>query len=324
MADDAGKPVPNYFGHNPETERLIAAVIAQLPADVGRFASAKCAFVSNGTGLVMTLRPLGRKHPIVLAQEFTRDDRRGSGVVAHGIAHAWLQHNGDDADEMAVVRQCQAWQFDTTDGWKDSAPGDGLRVAHAVAAKYGVVPEEEFDLEELARPWPAPHVVFCDRAVAARRPALQRQVEEAAPTMRARAERFELVGRFIKKSTPAPEVERIADQLCQYSERLGQVRAQDRPAYRRRFMQSRTRAWESRAIYLNKRYCTYGQPAAKLFLPALDLWLFEDVVGLVKGKRRSRASAASSAAAPPGALSQPRALSPAGTAAPCDRDTLGS
>src|SRR5262249_22099870 len=171
MGDEERTPkVRYYFGQNPDTERLIAEVIAQLPREVARFALAKCAFVSLGTGRVMTLRD--NRHLILLARDFTRTDLCGPGVIAHGIAHVWLQHQGAGDDEMAVVRQCQLWGCDTTGGWKDRPPEDSRRVAREIIA---AAPDTNLDLEVFERPWP--HEVFCDRAMVAQLPELRRRLE---------------------------------------------------------------------------------------------------------------------------------------------------
>jgi hypothetical protein len=116
MADGDGKPLLRYVGHSCDTALLVTEVIAQLPTNVARFAYA-CTFSSMGTGLVMHW-VVDTPHQISLAKDFTREDRRGRALVAHGIAHAWLRHRGrvdykGQPDEKDVFDLCRQWGFDT-------------------------------------------------------------------------------------------------------------------------------------------------------------------------------------------------------------------
>src|SRR5262249_21465937 len=176
--------------------------------------------------------------------------------------------------------------------------------------------------EVFERPWP--HEVFCDRAMVAQLPELRRRLEAGAAAGRARAERQQLVSQYINPKTTPPELDSIVEKLCDRADDvIGKARTQDRPKRRRRFMQTKARAWKKGPVYLSGQYIMYGL-AASLPVPLLDLWVFEDVASVLHGKRRRTQPAVAEAVAVKGTLAEPRALGAAAAPRPPDRDKLGS
>ena len=187
----AGAGGVRYDGHNPETERLITEVVARLPEPVASFVRAHCAFLSLGVGHTAGWR--GPFWLIVLRDDLTPADIHAPSLVAHQIAHAWLQHDEDQADdERHVAALIRTWGFNDNE-------------TEALARRYGF-PEEG---------------AYCDRAVAARLPHLQRSVEEGAPWWRAFDERRALLERLVDPTTAEPEWLRIAEQLARRTEWFG-------------------------------------------------------------------------------------------------------
>ena len=180
-----------YDGHNPETERLITEVVARLPEPVASFVHAHCAFLSLGVGHTAGWR--GPFWLIVLRDDLTPADIHAQSLVAHQIAHAWLQHNQDQADdERHVAALTRTWGFNDKE-------------TEGLARRYGFTED----------------VGYCDRAMAAQLPHLQRSVEEGAPWWRAFDERRALLERLVDPTTAEPEWLRIAEQLARRTEWFG-------------------------------------------------------------------------------------------------------
>lgn len=105
-----------WYGEDAEMERVIVETLLRLPEDVRRFASEECLFVSVGGGAHGTANPLhfpeARDLWLIALSEVGPSDSLHS-VVAHEIAHAWLGHRGQGAeeDEAAAYKQAQAWGF---------------------------------------------------------------------------------------------------------------------------------------------------------------------------------------------------------------------
>ena len=180
-----------YDGHNPETERLITEVVARLPEPVASFVHAHCAFLSLGVGHTAGWR--GPFWLIVLRDDLTPADIHAPSLVAHQIAHAWLQRDEDQADdERHAAALIRTWGFNDNE-------------TEGLARRYGFTED----------------VGYCDRAIAARLPHLQRSVEEGAPWWRAFDERRALLERLVDPTTTEPEWLRIAEQLARRTEWFG-------------------------------------------------------------------------------------------------------
>lgn len=108
---------PDYLSDDENTERLIVRTISRLPPEVAEFAVSDCRFISIGRtaygvtfpgrvgahGLLLAAlkekRPLPEEAPtaprwkwvIVLSEHLP--DNAAEGIIAHEIAHAFLQHD---------------------------------------------------------------------------------------------------------------------------------------------------------------------------------------------------------------------------------------
>lgn len=102
----------HYYGEDPDIERAIVAVFVKLPIEVIDFIFRKCAFLSVGRSCLGMVVPqmLAQTNPedvkgrwLILLEERT-PKRQIKSVIAHEIAHAWLEHNHLS---LACPKECE-------------------------------------------------------------------------------------------------------------------------------------------------------------------------------------------------------------------------
>ena len=90
-----------YYGNGPDIRRVIAETISRLPEEIARFSLGRCLFICLGRGMAGTtltariIENRKRDHIIVLSEIQLRllDLETALSVIAHEIAHAWLNHS---------------------------------------------------------------------------------------------------------------------------------------------------------------------------------------------------------------------------------------
>jgi hypothetical protein len=238
---------------------------------------------------------------------------RVAGLAAHEIAHAWLEHRGEPADDMAAVALCQTWGVDTTAGYTDRTVKDDQLLFSRLVDKHGAKRAAELfaELFELNRdPWPAPHVVSCAEAVAARLAVGREQREEAArvqenvDTLRA------AIGWFLNRATPPKGVREIKQWLMARPDVFREKRP-PRPhelAARGTCLDKvRALAQRRQRINVNGKFFGFLCPI-ELPLPVLHQWFLQQVARVRDGKtRRATRSTEAPAAQRASKLAVPRA-----------------
>ncbi len=109
-----------YYCDDTDTKKLISETISLLPEDVADFATDRCRFLSVGRdayGMVFPgsigVDPYTKRTRnvwlILLSENLKKKDAHS--IVAHEIAHAWLQHDRMSPD---VPRDCEVQAADLT------------------------------------------------------------------------------------------------------------------------------------------------------------------------------------------------------------------
>ncbi len=93
-----------------EFERTLERVQKRLPADVLAFALTRCVVVAVGEDIhAQTLEPNAAPDLWIIV---LRENEREESIVAHEIAHAWLGHRGNSAENEQEARaQVLSWGF---------------------------------------------------------------------------------------------------------------------------------------------------------------------------------------------------------------------
>ena len=108
----------HYCGGDLDTQTAIVRTLDRLPTDVGKLARSMCLFLSTGDGIKGSMFALHAyefvpAYIITLDREAMRGER-AQDIVAHEIAHAWLDHSfeGDSGNwEAEADQQAVEWGF---------------------------------------------------------------------------------------------------------------------------------------------------------------------------------------------------------------------